>query len=68
VIDLLPGFAPIYKSPYIMATPQLAELKADIKELLEKGFICPTSSMWGSLVIFVQKKDGTHSCAWITMP
>jgi hypothetical protein len=51
-----------------MATPQLAELKADIKELLEKGFICPTSSMWGSLVIFVQKKDGTHSCAWITMP
>jgi hypothetical protein len=36
VIELMPGTKPIYKSPYRMATPELAELKEHIKELLEK--------------------------------
>jgi hypothetical protein len=39
VTELLPGTAPIYKSPYRMATLELAKLKEHIKELLEKGFI-----------------------------
>jgi hypothetical protein len=43
-----------------MATPHLAELKEHIKELLEKGFIRSSSSLWGSPVIFVLKKDGTQ--------
>jgi hypothetical protein len=38
VIELKPDTTPIYKTPYIMATPELAELKEHIKELLEKGF------------------------------
>jgi hypothetical protein len=38
----------------------LAELKEHIKELLEKGFIYPSSSLWGAPVIFVPKKDGTQ--------
>jgi hypothetical protein len=59
VIALKPGAAPIYKTPYRMATPELAELKEHIKELLEKGFIHPSSSQWGAPVIFVLKKDGT---------
>jgi hypothetical protein len=59
VIDLMPSTAPIYKSSYRMATPELAELKEHIKELLEKGFIHPSSSPWGAPVIFVPKKDGT---------
>jgi hypothetical protein len=42
-----------------MTTLELAELKEHIKELLEIGFICPSSSPWGALVIFVPKKDGT---------
>jgi hypothetical protein len=42
-----------------MATPELAELKEHVKELLEKGFIHPRSSPWGAPVIFVLKKDGT---------
>jgi hypothetical protein len=37
MIELKPGIAPIYKTPYRMATPELAELKEHIKELLEKG-------------------------------
>jgi hypothetical protein len=48
VIELKPGTTPIYKTPYRMATPELAELKEHVKELLEKGFIRPTSSLWGS--------------------
>jgi hypothetical protein len=44
VIDLMPSTAHIYKRPYRMATQQLAKLKEHIKELLEKGYICPSSS------------------------
>jgi hypothetical protein len=59
VIEFKPGSAPIYKTPYRMATPELAKLKEHIKELLGKGFIHPSSSLWGVPVIFIQKKDGT---------
>jgi hypothetical protein len=60
VIELKPGTTPIYKTPHRMAIPELAESKEHIKELLEKGFICPSSSPWGAPVIFVLKKDGTQ--------
>jgi hypothetical protein len=49
VIELKLGTSLIYKTPYRMATPEKAELKEHIKELLEKGFICPSSSLWGAL-------------------
>jgi hypothetical protein len=61
MIDLMSGTAPIYMSPYRMATLQLAELKEHIMELLEKGFFCPSSSPWGAPVIFVLKKNGTQT-------
>jgi hypothetical protein len=60
VIELAPGTTPIYKTPYRMATPELAELKEHIKELLEKGFIQTSSSPWEAPVIFVLKKNGTQ--------
>jgi hypothetical protein len=60
VIELKPGIAPIYKTPFRMTTPELAELKEHIRELLEKGFISPSSSPWEALVIFVPKKAGTQ--------
>jgi hypothetical protein len=43
-----------------MTTPELAELKEHIKELLEKRFIDPSSSLWGASVIFVSKNDSTQ--------
>jgi hypothetical protein len=43
-----------------MTTPELDELKKHIKELLEEGFICASSSPWGAPVFFVLKKDGTQ--------
>jgi hypothetical protein len=60
VIELESGTAPIYKTTFRMTTLELAELKEHIKELLEKGFICPSSSPWGAPVIFVPKKDRTQ--------
>jgi hypothetical protein len=60
VIELKPGTTPIYKTPYRMATLELIKLNEHIKELLEKGFIHPSSSPWGAPVIFVPKKDGTQ--------
>jgi hypothetical protein len=60
VIELKPGTSPIYKTPYRMATLELGKLKEHVKELLEKGFIHPSSSPWGAPVIFVPKKDGTQ--------
>jgi hypothetical protein len=60
VIELKPGTTPIYKTPYRMATPEFAELEEHNKELLEKGFIHPSSSPRGAPVIFVLKKDGTQ--------
>jgi hypothetical protein len=60
VIELKPGTTPIYKTRYRMATPELAELKGNIKELLEKRFIHPSSSPWGAPVIFVLKKNDTQ--------
>jgi hypothetical protein len=60
VTEWKPGTTPIYKTPYRKATLELAELKEHIKELLEKGFIHPSSSPWGTPMIFVPKKDGTQ--------
>jgi hypothetical protein len=60
VIELKPGTTPIYRTPFRMTTLELAELKEHIWELLEKGFIRPSSSPWGAPVIFAPKKDGTQ--------
>ena len=58
-IELEPGTAPISRRPYRMAPKELAEMKKQLEELLEKGFIRPSSSPWGSPAIFVKKKDVT---------
>jgi hypothetical protein len=55
-IELVPGSAPIFKRPYRMATN---ELKEQLQELLDKGYIRPSASPCGAPVIFVLKKDGT---------
>jgi hypothetical protein len=59
VIDLLPGTGPISKWPYMMFVEELKELKKQLMELQEAGYIRPSSSPWGAPVLFVQKKDGS---------
>ena len=58
-IDLIPGTEPISIPPYRMAPAELRELKAQLEELLSKGFIRPSISPWGAPVLFVKKKDGS---------
>jgi hypothetical protein len=59
VIELKPGTAPISRRSYRMPPNELAELKTQLQDLLEKGFIQPSSSPWGCPAIFVKKKDQT---------
>ena len=58
-IDLVPGAAPVSKTPYKMSTPKLLELKMQLQELLEKKYIRSSVSPWGAPVLFVRKKYGT---------
>jgi hypothetical protein len=59
VIELKPSTAPISRRSYRMPPNELAELKTQLQDLLEKGFIQPSSSPWGCPAIFVKKKDQT---------
>ncbi|KAA0050197.1 pol protein [Cucumis melo var. makuwa] len=58
-IELEPDTAPISRAPYRMASAELKELKVQLQELLDKGFIRPSVSPWGAPVLFVKKKDGS---------
>ncbi|XP_058099770.1 uncharacterized protein LOC131244133 [Magnolia sinica] len=58
-IDLMPGTAPIALAAFRMTPVELAELKKQLEELLNHGFIRPSVSPWGALVLFVKKKDGS---------
>ncbi|WVZ97796.1 hypothetical protein U9M48_043308 [Paspalum notatum var. saurae] len=56
-IELVPDTAPVSKRPYRMAPDELKELKTQLQEQLDKGFIRPSSSPWGCPALFVEKKD-----------
>jgi hypothetical protein len=58
-IELAPGAVPVSRTPYRMSTPELVELKLELKEMMDKGYIRPSMSPWGAPVLFVKKKDGT---------
>jgi hypothetical protein len=58
-INLESRETPIFKTPYRMSTPELKEFQMKLEEILKNGYICPSVSPWGALVLFVKKKDGT---------
>ena len=58
-IELLPGTTPISIAPYRMAPAELGELKTQLQDLLDKGFVRPSVSPWGAPVLFVKKKDNS---------
>jgi hypothetical protein len=60
VIDLLPGTAPTFKRPYRMFVDELKELKKQLTELQEVGYIRPSSSPCGAPILIVQKKEGSQ--------
>jgi transposase InsO family protein len=60
-IDLVSD-KPVFRRPYKMSAAQLQELKKQLTELLDKGWIRPSNSPYGAPVLFVQKKDGSLRC------
>ncbi|GJY09441.1 putative reverse transcriptase domain-containing protein [Tanacetum coccineum] len=58
-IDLVPGAAPIAKTPYRLAPTDMQEMMKQLQELLDKGFILSSSSSWEAPILFVKKKDGS---------
>jgi len=58
-INLMPGAAPVSKTPYRMSTPELKELQMHLEELFKKGYIRPSVSPWSTPMLFVKKKYGT---------
>ena len=59
-IELLPWSQPIARSSYKMSLSEALELKHQLNQLLEQGFIRPNVSPWGAPVLFQKKKDGTY--------
>ena len=58
-IELHPSTSPIAMTPHKMAPVELQELRVQLQELLNKGFIKPSTSPWGAPVLFAKKKDKT---------
>nr|CAD1835720.1 unnamed protein product [Ananas comosus var. bracteatus] len=65
VIDLVPGTTPISKTPYRMAPAELKELKAQLQDLLDKGFIRPSVSPWEHRCCLLRRRMDLFDCVWI---
>ena len=58
-VELHPGISPISKTPHRMAPVELQELRVQLQELLDKGFIRPSTSPWGASVLIAKKRGKT---------
>ncbi|GJT96012.1 putative reverse transcriptase domain-containing protein [Tanacetum coccineum] len=56
-INLIPGATPVARAPYRLAPSEMQELSNQLQELLDQGFIRPSTSPWGAPVLFIKKKD-----------
>ena len=65
-IDLMPGAKPLHKAPYRMLLQGLGELRKQLKDLTEKGYIQPSVSPFGAHVLLVPKRTEESACVWIT--
>jgi hypothetical protein len=61
-IELQPRTAPISKRPYRLPPAEFLELKKQLQELLDKGFIRPSTSPWGCPALFVKKDESLRLC------
>jgi hypothetical protein len=67
-IELIPGTTPISKRAHRVSGPELVELKKQIDELSEKGYIRPSTSPWAAPVLFVRRRMAQRGCALTTDP
>ena len=57
-IETTPGATPPHKSPYRLSVAELDELKRQLNNLLDQGWIRPSTSPYGAPVLFIPKKNG----------
>ena len=57
-IGVQPGSEPTKRTPYRLRPAEQDELEEQVRDLLAQGFIRPSQSPYGALVLFVPKKDG----------
>jgi hypothetical protein len=65
VIELLLGIGPIFKRAYRVSGPELVELKKQIDELSEKGYIRPSTSPWVAPSYSWRRRMALEGCASI---
>ena len=65
-IELHPGTLPISMTPHRMALVELQELRVQLEELLDKGFIRPSTSPWGAPVLLRKRRTRPFDCALTT--
>ncbi|GJR53277.1 putative nucleotidyltransferase, ribonuclease H [Tanacetum coccineum] len=58
-IELEPGSKPLAKAPYRMPPPELEELRKQLKELIDAGYIQSSKALYGAPVLFQRKNDGS---------
>jgi len=58
-IDLIRSIPPISIPPYRMTPTELNELREQLQDLLNKGFIRASTFPWGAPILFAKKKDGS---------
>ena len=63
-IDLVPGTTPIFKAPYRMTPKELKKLKVQLQELLDKGFIRPSVSPWGSTSVICEEEGWVYEVVY----
>ncbi|KAI3750829.1 hypothetical protein L2E82_21683 [Cichorium intybus] len=51
-IELVPGAAPVARASYRLAPSEMVELRKQLEELLDRGFIRPSTSPWGAPILF----------------
>jgi hypothetical protein len=62
-IEISPEAVPVSRTPYRMSTLELVELKLQLKEMMDKGYIQPSMSPWGAPVLFMKRKMVPSDCA-----
>jgi hypothetical protein len=67
-ISLEPDAKPVKRPIYKLSPAELKEVKTQIDDLLEKGFILPSTNPWVSSILFVPKRMGDSVCAQSTGP
>ena len=70
IAPTLPGTEPMSRSPFKLSPAENLEIKRQLEEYINKGFLQPTNSPWGAPV-FLVRKSHSHKlrlvCDWMAL-